>query len=104
VVPAAGLRGAAFRLHEHIAYGGAFGEYLSYGRDTYATTFALWWAAWAIGIALCAAWLRAAIAAAVLAVPLVRPRHAPAARRALERLGLVVSYAGVPAWLLWRAL
>jgi len=92
----------AFRLHEHIAYGSAFGEYYSFGLATYLTTFALWWAAWAIGVVLCAAALRAAIEAGTLAAVLLRPGEAIDARRWLERLGLAALYVGLPAWLLLR--
>ena len=44
----------AFRLHQHIAYGSTFGEYLTFGLNAYVTAFALWWAAWSIGVVLCA--------------------------------------------------
>ncbi|HWI10500.1 MAG TPA: apolipoprotein N-acyltransferase [Burkholderiaceae bacterium] len=94
----------AFRLHQHIAYGSAFGEYYSFGLAAYLTTFALWWAAWAIGVTLCAAALRAAIEAGTLLAVLLRPAQAIAARRWLERLGLAALYLGLPAWLLLRVL
>jgi apolipoprotein N-acyltransferase len=92
----------AFRLHQHIAYGSAFGEYFSFGLAAYLTTFALWWAAWAIAVVLCAAALRAAIEAGTLAGVILRPAHAVDARRLLERLGLAALYLGLPAWLLLR--
>ena len=92
----------AFRLHQHIAYGGAFGEYYTFGLRAYATTFALWWAAWAIAVVLCAAALRALIEAGTLAGVVVAPTRAIAARRELERLGLAALYLGLPAWLLLR--
>jgi apolipoprotein N-acyltransferase len=92
----------AFRLHQHIAYGSAFGEYYTFGLTAYLTTFALWWAAWAIGVLLCAAALRAAIEAGTLAAVLLRPGNAISARRWLERLGLATLYLGLPTWLLLR--
>ncbi|HSN32148.1 MAG TPA: nitrilase-related carbon-nitrogen hydrolase, partial [Ideonella sp.] len=92
----------AFRLHQHIAYGGTFGEYYTFGLKAYVTTFALWWAEWAIGVVLCAAALRAAIEAGTLLAVLLRPGHAIAARRWLERLGLAALYLGLPALLLLR--
>jgi len=92
----------AFRLHQHIAYGSTFGEYITYGLTAYLTTFALWWAAWAIGVVLCAAALRAAIEAGTLVAVFVRPRHAIDVRRWLERLGITALYLGLPAWLLLR--
>lgn len=92
----------AFRLHQHIAYGSALGEYLSFGPVAYLTTFVLWWAAWVIGVVLCAAVLRAAIEAVALAAVLLRPERALEVRRWLERGGLVALYLGVPLWLLLR--
>ena len=92
----------AFRLHQHIAYGSAFGEYHTYGLAAYLTTFAIWWAAWAIGVVLCAAALRTAIEVGTLLAVLLQPAHATATRRWLERLGLAALYLGVPAWLLFR--
>jgi apolipoprotein N-acyltransferase len=92
----------AFRLHEHIAYGSAFGEYYTFGLKAYLTTFALWWAAWAIGVVLCAAALRALIEAATLVVVALRPSRALAVRRWLEPLALAALYLGLPALLLLR--
>jgi apolipoprotein N-acyltransferase len=92
----------AFRLHQHIAYGGTFGEAQTFGLAAYATTFAIWWAAWAIGVVLFAAVLRAAIEAGTWAAVLVRPDRAVGVRRGLEGLGLAALYIGLPAWLLVR--
>lgn len=92
----------AFRLHQHIAYGSAFGEYYTFGLTAYLTTFALWWAAWAIGVVLCAAALRTAIEAGTLVAVLLHPGRAIGVRRWLERLGLAALYLGLPAWLLLR--
>jgi apolipoprotein N-acyltransferase len=92
----------AFRLHQHIAYGSAFGEYYSYGLQAYVTTFALWWAAWAIGVVLCAAALRAAIEIGTQVIVFARPAQAVEARRWLERLGLAALYLGLPALLVLR--
>lgn len=50
----------AFQLHQHIAYGSAFGEFYTFGLVAYLKGFALWWAAWSIGVVLFAAVLRAA--------------------------------------------
>jgi apolipoprotein N-acyltransferase len=94
----------AFRLHQHIAYGGGLGEYYTFGLKAYLTTFSLWWAAWAISVVLCAAALRAAIEAGTLLTVLVSPEKAVNTRRWLERLGLAGLYLGLPAWLLMKAL
>ena len=93
----------AFRLHEHIAYGSAFGEYYTFGLAAYLTTFLLWWAAWAIGVVLTAAVLRAAIEATTLLAVALRPSQAVAARQWLERLARSAFYLGLPGWLLVRA-
>jgi apolipoprotein N-acyltransferase len=94
----------AFRLHEHIAYGSALGEYYAFGLGAWLTTFALWWAAWAIGLVLCAAALRATIEGATLAAVVLRPAQAAGARRSFERLGRLAFWLGLPAWLLLRVL
>ncbi|HEX2543720.1 MAG TPA: apolipoprotein N-acyltransferase, partial [Ramlibacter sp.] len=94
----------AFRLHQHIAYGGAFGEFHTFGLAAYLRAFALWWAGWAIGVALCAAVLRAVIEAASVIATLAQPTSAVAVRRWLEIAGLAALYAGLPAWLLLRLL
>ena len=93
----------AFRLHQHIAYGGSFGEYYSFGLKAYLTTFSIWWAAWAIGVVLTAAVLRAVVEAGTLIAVLLRPEAAIDVRRWLERLALVTLYLGLPTWLLLRA-
>jgi len=94
----------AFRLHQHIAYGDAFGEFYTFGLKAYLTTFALWWAAWIIGVVLCSAALRAAVEAGTLAGIAISPVRAVAARRTLERLALAALYLGLPAYLAMRLL
>lgn len=93
----------AFRLHQHIAYGGAFGEYFSFGLKAYLLSFSVWWAAWAMGVLLCAAALRTLIEAATLLALLLLPTRAAQVRRGCERLALAALYLGLPAWLLMRA-
>jgi apolipoprotein N-acyltransferase len=92
----------AFRLHQHIAYGSAFGEYYSFGLTAYLTTFALWWAAWAIGVVLFAAALRTAIEVGTVMAVMLRPAQAAEARRWLEVVGLAALYVGLPVGLLVR--
>ncbi len=48
----------AFRLHQHIAFGGTFGEYYTYGLQAWLLGLLIWWAAWSIGLMLFAAVLR----------------------------------------------
>jgi apolipoprotein N-acyltransferase len=90
----------AFHLQQHIAYGGAFGEYYSFGLKAYLTAFALWWAAWSIGVVLSQALLRAAIEAGTLLAALLRPRRASAIREWLQGVGHAALFLGLPAWLL----
>ena len=90
----------AFHLHQHIAYGSAFGEYYSYGLKAYITAFSLWWAAWSIGVVLSAALLRAVIEAGTLLAVLLRPSQVTSIRCWLERVGHSALYLGLPAWLL----
>ena len=92
----------AFRLHQHIAYGGTFGEYQTFGLQAYLTALAIWWASWAIGLVLYAAVLRVAIEAGTWLSLVLRPERAAEIRKALENLGRLLFYVGVPAWLLIR--
>lgn len=94
----------AFTLHQHIAFGSAFGEARLFGFAAYARGLAMWWAAWGIGIVAAAAALRGLIEAGTLAAVLWRPARVLAVRRALERLGLAALYLGVPGWLALRML
>lgn len=94
----------AFTLHQNIAYGSPVGELYSFGAAAYLLALALWWAAWTAGVVLSAAVVRALIEAGALATALARPTAAAAARELLERLGLLTLYAGLPAWLLLRAM
>ncbi|WP_028105022.1 apolipoprotein N-acyltransferase [Pseudoduganella violaceinigra] len=92
----------AFHLHQHIAYGSAFGEYYSFGLAAYLDAFALWWAAWTIGVVLGAALLRAVIEGATLLAAGLRPGQAIRIRGNAESAAHVALYVGLPAWLLWR--
>ncbi|MGW8392556.1 apolipoprotein N-acyltransferase [Pseudoduganella sp. HUAS MS19] len=92
----------AFHLHQHIAYGSAFGEYYSFGLAAYLGAFGLWWAAWAIGVMLGAALLRTLIELTSLLAALLRPGDAAGVRQAMERLGHFALYLALPGWLLFR--
>lgn len=92
----------AFRLHQVIAFGGAFGEYYTYGALAWLTGLLIWWASWAIGLMLFAALLRVLIEAACLSVHMVAPGRVTAVRDTLEWAGRVAFYVGVPAWLILR--
>ncbi|MHB8913381.1 MAG: nitrilase-related carbon-nitrogen hydrolase, partial [Lysobacter sp.] len=94
----------AFRLHQVIAFGGTFGEYYTYGAAAWLTGLLIWWASWSIGLVLFAAVLRVAIEIVCALVLTAQPRRAAAIRDALEWLGRLVFYIGVPAWLVLRLL
>jgi apolipoprotein N-acyltransferase len=94
----------AFRLHQYIAFGSAFGEVYTFGWVAYLKGFALWWAAWAIGVVLYAALLRALIEAGTISGVLLKPAASTQIRRWLERVGLAALYLGLPTWLLFRLL
>ena len=89
----------AFHLQQHIAYGGAFGEYYTYGLKAYLAAFGLWWAAWSIGVVLSEAVLRTVIEAATLLAAIWRPVRVVAIRQRLHRFGHVALFLGLPAWL-----
>ena len=92
----------AFRLHQHIAFGGTFGEYQSFGLQAYLTTFFIWWATWAISLVLLAAALRVLIEAGALVALVADRERVVEARHTLETFGRLVFYIGVPAWLAFR--
>ena len=92
----------AFRLHQHIAFGGTFGEYHTYGLQAYLTALGIWWASWAIGLVIFAVLLRAIIEAGTWLSLVLRRDSAIGIRRTLEFLGRLLFYVGVPAWLLIR--
>jgi apolipoprotein N-acyltransferase len=94
----------AFRLHQHIAYGGSFGEYYTYGLQAYLVAFGLWWASWAIGMVLVAAALRVLVEAGTLLAAALRPQAAIGLRAVLERVARWSFYLGVPGVLVARIL
>jgi apolipoprotein N-acyltransferase len=94
----------AFRLHQHIAFGGTFGEWQTYGAAAWLSGLLIWWAAWSLGMMLFAAALRVVVEAlAAVTAAIVPPREA-AMRHALEALGRIAFYVGVPAFLALRLL
>jgi apolipoprotein N-acyltransferase len=94
----------AFRLHQHIAYGGTFGEYYTYGLQAYLAAFGLWWASWAIGMVLVAAALRVLVEAGTLLAAALCPQAATGLRTTLERVARWLFYLGVPGVLVARIL
>lgn len=96
--------GIAFRLHQHIAYGGTFGEYQTFGLKAWLSGFVLWWADWAIAMVLFAAVLRVAVEALALLAAGLRPASAQPERDALEWIARLAFWLGAPAWLVLRLL
>jgi len=94
----------AFRLHQHIAYGGTFGEYQTFGLKAYLIALVIWWASWAIGMVLFAALLRVVIEAGTMLSVALRSGRAIDIRKSLELLGHLFFYIGVPGWLLIKFL
>lgn len=92
----------AFRLHQVIAFGGSFGEYLTYGLQAWVSGLLIWWASWSLGLMLFAALLRLLIEIGSGSALLLRPEHARSARLGLETCGRLLYYIGVPVWLLLR--
>ncbi len=94
----------AFRLHQVIAFGGSFGEYLSFGAAAYLKGFLIWWGAWSLGTMLTAAALRILIETVMLTGHRLAPATSAGWRFALEWLGRAAFYGLIPAWLFWRVL
>ena len=92
----------AFRLHQHIAYGGTFGEYYSFGLQAWLLALLIWWASWSIGMTLFGAVLRVLVELGALSAQLVRPRNAASTRSLLQGAARVLYFIGAPAWLAWR--
>lgn len=92
----------AFRLHQYITYGGAFGEYYTFGLVPYLVAFGIWWVSWSINLLLFAALIRAVVELLALASAIVLPSRAVVVRRILEVAQRLAYYIGIPTWLLLR--
>ena len=94
----------AFRLHQHIAFGGTFGELQTFGPVAWFTGLLIWWAAWSLGLMLLAAILRVITEIVTTAAFLGHGSAAPATRQLFERITRVIYYLGTPVWLVVRLL
>lgn len=92
----------AFRLYQYISFGGAFGEWQTFGLQSYLVGFGLWWISFALSLVFIAAGIRAFVEIVSLATAFAAPTIAPAVRRTLELLQRLAFYAGIPIWLLLR--
>lgn len=94
----------AFRLHQHIAYGGTFGEAQTFGMQAWLLGLLVWWGKWAMGMTAYAGGLRTLAEALALALTARRMRTPARDRRALELALRLAYYLGVPLWLALRLL
>lgn len=93
-----------FRLYQFITFGGAFGEYYTFGLKAYLIAFGLWWVSYAMGLVILAAAIRAGVEAVALAGALLAPSFAPGTRRFLEGTQRLLFYVGMPLLLAIRLL
>ena len=93
-----------FYTHQHIAYGGTFGQYYLESPRAYFATFAEYWATTAILLVSYASVWRAAGEAVVWTVAVAARSRAHTARRVVDVVCALAYYAGVPAMLALRYL
>jgi len=91
-----------FYTHQHIAYGGTFGQYYLEGPLPYFTTFAEYWVTTAVLLVSYASVWRAAAEILVWTVAATAPSRAHATRRIVEAVCALAYYGGVPAVLALR--
>jgi apolipoprotein N-acyltransferase len=91
-----------FYTHQHIAYGGTFGQWYLEGPRAWWTTFALYWATTAILLVSYASFWRAGAELVVWITAAAAPGAAATVRRLAEAICAIAYYAGVPALLALR--
>jgi apolipoprotein N-acyltransferase len=96
--------GLLFYTHQHIAYGGTFGQYYLEGAGPYLRTLAEYWATTVVLLVSYASFWRAPAELVVWTVGALRAEWAPAARRVAEAVCALAYYAGVPLFLALRYL
>ncbi len=96
--------GVLFNAHQHIAYGGTFGQWYLLGAGSWFTTLAVYWGTMVVYLVLWAATWRWLAELTALAAAAVAPSRAARVRRAVERVCGVAYYAGVPVLLALRFL
>ena len=100
VVPTAIL----FNAHQHIAYGGTFGQYYLYGPSAYFETLAIYWLLTVLHLVLFASLWRGLAEVGALSAAWIAPASAGPARQAAEVACAALYYGGVPLLLLYRFL
>ena len=96
--------GLLFYTHQHIAYGGTFGQYYLEGAAPYVSTLVQYWATTTILLVSWASVWRGAGETLVWTAALAGPRPAGAARRVVEVACGLAYWVGVPALLALRYL
>lgn len=91
-----------FYTHQHIAYGGTFGEYYLEGLGPYLATFTQYWFTTVVLLVSYASFWRGAAETAVWITGAMTPERAALARRVAEIACTVAYYAGVPLMLALR--
>src|SRR5207249_2775114 len=91
-----------FRVHQHIAYGGTFGEYYLMGLQAYVITFGIYWGTLTIYLVLYAAVWRGLAEAIAFGCAWVAPSRAARVRRVVEVVYRILYYGGVPALVILR--
>jgi apolipoprotein N-acyltransferase len=91
-----------FRVHQVIAYGGAFGEYYQYGLKAYVSGFAVYWATLTVYLMVYGAILRAFVEALSFVSAHLTPAYASEVRRWSERAGAAFFFLGVPVLVILR--
>jgi hypothetical protein len=86
-----------FNAHQHIAYGGPFGEYHLLGLVAYARTFAIYWGMLVLQLILFAGLWRALAEPVALLGTWLAPAHATRTRHWAEVGCRLLYYGGVPA-------
>ncbi|PRH82464.1 apolipoprotein N-acyltransferase [Arenimonas caeni] len=94
----------AFRLHQVITFGGAFGEAQVHGWGAWWLGLGIWWLSWMLGLALVAAALRVLVEAATALALRLAPGRAAGLRSRTFTLARALYFLGIPAWLGWRLL
>jgi hypothetical protein len=91
-----------FNAHQHIAYGGTFGQYYLEGLGPYVASFAEHWITLVIYLVLYAAVWRGIAEGVAMAAAFVAPPRAVGVRRGVEIACRILYYGGVPILLALR--
>jgi len=93
-----------FNAHQHISYGGTFGQYYIYGLVPYLQTLGIYWGTIVIYLVLYAGVWRGIAEGVALMATRVAPSRAARVRRGIDTGCRLAYYAGVPLLLLVRFL